>query len=224
MCRTPLSNKSSLFSYCIYARKYLFCQFYRDRPRLLQQRNSITSFIFVDPLRTVPVIIVPLPLILKQWSTEKRNGPASSLLGTNVIALNVSISLSIFSIDCGSSATFATPSTSPWPSICCLLAATATTGLSANLVLSSVFHRRLLILSTALWRFDSSIRSSLFRTISSRSQQISPMMRHSAVWVWTPLTMSMTSIIMSMIWAPPIMVFISEAWPGQSTKVYCTNL
>eukprot|EP00965_Chrysotila_dentata_P201459 6180575-Pleurochrysis_carterae.AAC.1 len=45
------------------------------------------------------------------------------------------------------------------------------------------------------------------------------MTRHSAVCVWMPLETSTTSTIMSMICAPPMIVRISEAWPGQSTSV-----
>jgi hypothetical protein len=37
-----------------------------------------------------------------------------------------------------------------------------------------------------------------------------------------PLLMSMTSIIMSMIWTPVMMVRRREAWPGQSTSVNCS--
>ena len=37
-----------------------------------------------------------------------------------------------------------------------------------------------------------------------------------------PFVMSITSIMVSMIWAPPMMVRISEAWPGQSTSVNCS--
>lgn len=46
-------------------------------------------------------------------------------------------------------------------------------------------------------------------------------MMHSAVWAWMPLVASITNSIRSMIWAPPMMVLISEACPGQSTNVNC---
>jgi len=46
-------------------------------------------------------------------------------------------------------------------------------------------------------------------------------MIHYAVWVWIPFVTSITKKIISMIWAPPIIVFISDAWPGQSTSVNC---
>lgn len=44
------------------------------------------------------------------------------------------------------------------------------------------------------------------------------------LWIGTcmPLVMSMISIMISMIWAPPIMVLIKEACPGQSTRVTCS--
>jgi hypothetical protein len=38
----------------------------------------------------------------------------------------------------------------------------------------------------------------------------------------SPLVASTTRIMRSMICAPPMMVRISEAWPGQSTSVNCT--
>lgn len=44
---------------------------------------------------------------------------------------------------------------------------------------------------------------------------------HYAVWVWIPFVISMTKSIISIIWAPPIIVFNNEAWPGQSTNVNC---
>ena len=50
---------------------------------------------------------------------------------------------------------------------------------------------------------------------------ISPITRHSAVCVWMPLFTSITRIIRSMICAPPMIVRMSEAWPGQSTRVIC---
>lgn len=48
---------------------------------------------------------------------------------------------------------------------------------------------------------------------------ISAIIMHSAVWVWIPLLMSTTKNMRSMIWAPPIIVLIKDAWPGQSTRV-----
>ena len=42
--------------------------------------NSITLFTLVDPLRTVPVMMVPLPLMGKQWSIEKLNSVAEEWL------------------------------------------------------------------------------------------------------------------------------------------------
>ena len=48
---------------------------------------------------------------------------------------------------------------------------------------------------------------------------ISAIIMHSAVWVWIPLLMSTTKNMKSMIWAPPIIVLIKDAWPGQSTRV-----
>ena len=42
--------------------------------------NSITLLTFVDPLRTVPVMIVPVPLMGKQRSMEKLNSVAEEWL------------------------------------------------------------------------------------------------------------------------------------------------
>lgn len=47
----------------------------------------------------------------------------------------------------------------------------------------------------------------------------SAMMMHSAVWAWIPLVTSIIKNMRSIIWAPPIMVRIKDAWPGQSTSV-----
>lgn len=47
------------------------------------------------------------------------------------------------------------------------------------------------------------------------------MMMHSAVWACIPLVMSIIRNIKSIICAPPIIVLIKEAWPGQSTRVNC---
>lgn len=44
-------------------------------------------------------------------------------------------------------------------------------------------------------------------------------MMHYAVWVCIPLTISTTKNIISIIWAPPIIVLNKDACPGQSTKV-----
>lgn len=45
------------------------------------------------------------------------------------------------------------------------------------------------------------------------------MMMHSAVWAWIPLVMSIIKNMRSIICAPPIIVLIKDAWPGQSTSV-----
>lgn len=39
----------------------------------------------------------------------------------------------------------------------------------------------------------------------------------------TPFVTSMTRIIVSMICAPPMMVRMRDAWPGQSTRVNCRD-
>ena len=55
----------------------------------------------------------------------------------------------------------------------------------------------------------------------SLSTKSSAMIMHYAVWVWMPLVISTTKSIMSIICAPPIIVFNSDPWPGQSTRVNC---
>mmetsp|Transcript_30394 Transcript_30394/g.65634 ORF Transcript_30394/g.65634 Transcript_30394/m.65634 type:complete len:371 (-) Transcript_30394:510-1622(-) len=80
----------------------------------------------------------------------------------------------------------------------------------------------LIFLSASLIR--SSLSSSgnmsiLFNTTMRFRVVISAMTRHSAVWVCMPFVASTTRRTMSMIWAPPMMVRMREAWPGQSTSV-----
>ena len=43
----------------------------------------LTSLVPMLPLRTVPVMTVPCPLMGKQWSTEKMKGPLGEREGTN---------------------------------------------------------------------------------------------------------------------------------------------
>ena len=80
---------------------------------------------------------------------------------------------------------------------------------------------RAFIFSRSASRVAAGSTSSLLSTTMSRSLVISPITRHSAVWVWMPLPTSMTSSIRSMICAPPMIVRMSDAWPGQSTRVIC---
>jgi hypothetical protein len=55
----------------------------------------------------------------------------------------------------------------------------------------------------------------------SLSTKSSAIIIHYAVWVWIPFVISTTNSIISIIWAPPIIVFNNEPWPGQSTNVNC---
>ena len=57
-------------------------------------------------------------------------------------------------------------------------------------------------LSIVAWRFSPGIKSILFRTTTIRLHVISPITRHSAVCVCIPFVISITNIIMSIIWAP----------------------
>lgn len=67
----------------------------------------------------------------------------------------------------------------------------------------------------------SSMQSTLFSTTINLLMNNSAITIHSDVWVWIPLFISITKNIRSIIWAPPIIVLIREAWPGQSTSVNC---
>ena len=46
-------------------------------------------------------------------------------------------------------------------------------------------------------------------------------MMHYAVCAWIPFVISIIRTIISIIWAPPIIVLIKDACPGQSTNVNC---
>ena len=45
--------------------------------------GMLTSLMPMLPLSTVPVMTVPCPLMGKQWSTEKMNGPLGDREGRN---------------------------------------------------------------------------------------------------------------------------------------------
>lgn len=63
--------------------------------------------------------------------------------------------------------------------------------------------------------------SILLRTTIIFFMKSSAIMMHSAVCAWIPFVISIIRNIMSMIWAPPIIVLINDACPGQSTSVNC---
>lgn len=54
-------------------------------------------------------------------------------------------------------------------------------------------------------------------TLAPLAMTASPITTHSMVWACIPFVVSTTSNITSIIWAPPMMVRIKEACPGQST-------
>lgn len=62
-------------------------------------------------------------------------------------------------------------------------------------------------------------KSSLLNAMVIFSHKISLKAMHSTVWIWIPFTLSITKMTVSIIEAPEIIVLISEACPGQSTKV-----
>ena len=77
--------------------------------------------------------------------------------------------------------------------------------------------------STVDARLSAGIISILFNTTIILPQVISPMTRHSAVWVWTPFVMSTTRIIKSMIWAPTNDTRIATNW-WDWAKCYTTQI
>mmetsp|Transcript_25800 Transcript_25800/g.86701 ORF Transcript_25800/g.86701 Transcript_25800/m.86701 type:complete len:211 (-) Transcript_25800:288-920(-) len=174
------------------------------------------------PRKTVPVTTVPWPRIVKQWSTLKKKGPSTSRAGMaetrQISETRVSRpTLSTFSMRLSpvlppTAATFSPPTA----------AAVHTIGASRNLEVESCSRIRFFVFSNCASRSASGMVSILLRTIIKLSVVISPMTRHSAVCVWMPLTASTIRSIMSMICAPPMIVRISEAWPGQSTSVSCS--
>ncbi len=54
----------------------------------------LTSLIQTEPLRTVPVMMVPCPRMEKQWSTAKLSGPLASLCGLYANCFRQSINCS----------------------------------------------------------------------------------------------------------------------------------
>jgi hypothetical protein len=197
--------------------------------------------------RHAPVMTVPWPRTLKQWSTMYSIGTESEItrLGMCVAAETASISsempsdgtLSAKSAAAAEAAApdnddaasedadlpgFAAPAASPTDLTPPTDAEMAMMGALANFVLAMALRMFCRVFSTRSSRSASSMRSILFRTITACSQVMLPITRHSAVCVWMPRMTSITSSIMSMICAPPMMVRISEAWPGQSMRVYCT--
>lgn len=87
-----------------------------------------------------------------------------------------------------------------------------------NLVLLKILRRANVFASNT---FLSSTKSTLFRTTMIFFMKSSAMITHSAVWACIPLVTSMIRNMMSIIWAPPMIVLIREACPGQSTSVNC---
>mmetsp|Transcript_25800 Transcript_25800/g.75617 ORF Transcript_25800/g.75617 Transcript_25800/m.75617 type:complete len:247 (+) Transcript_25800:813-1553(+) len=183
----------------------------------LRSGNSTVWFTAMEPLRTVPVITVPWPLMGKQWSTAKCRGPSSARWGS---ATRARISVMSSSIPWGGEEDADDRSDSAAPSTKGR-AATTTIGASRNLVCDKALRMPFFIFSNLSARLASGKRSTLLSTTIICSAVSSPMTRHSAVCVWMPLVRSMTRIIMSMICAPPMTVRIRDAWPGQSTSVNC---
>ncbi len=87
-----------------------------------------------------------------------------------------------------------------------------------NLVLAKTLRNAAVLDSTCFWFYN---MSALFNTTINFLTNSYAIIMHYAVWVWMPFVISTTSNIISMICAPPMIVFSNEPWPGQSTKVNC---
>mmetsp|Transcript_5331 Transcript_5331/g.20008 ORF Transcript_5331/g.20008 Transcript_5331/m.20008 type:complete len:409 (-) Transcript_5331:227-1453(-) len=178
--------------------------------------SSTESPTAIRPLNTVPVSTVPWPLIGKQWSTAKRNSSFPFFFANRRQCAASTRFISSFTklVTPVAGAPPADISTAP-PG----RAAIGTMTHSLNFVALNVFPRRAVILAIFSPRPASGIMSVLFSTTSNSLVVISPTTKHSAVCVWMPLFTSTTSIITSMICAPPNTVLIKLACPGQSTSV-----
>ena len=200
--------------------------------------SSTISLTAQAPRSAVPVTTVPWPRIGKQWSMAKKKGPSTSRLGMRARRRSVSTKPSKPSdgaVPKAAAARFAAPletaggSGSPFwplpPTAATFSPPTAAAQVTmvalANLLEASWRRMRFVVLATVASRSASGMTSTLLRTMMSSLVVISPMTRHSAVCVWMPLFTSMTSTIMSMICEPPMIVRMSDAWPGQSTSVNC---
>jgi len=141
---------------------------------------------------------VPFPFILKQWSMRYKNLFSAFLYGRSISSNKIDLRV--------------------WLNYCslCLVEKGTILTFYPNLVFPNTFLRAEIFVSTT---FLSSMRSTLLRTTIIFFVYSSAIMMHYAVWAWIPLVKSMTKNIISMICAPPIIVRIKEACPGQSTKV-----
>mmetsp|Transcript_4868 Transcript_4868/g.11926 ORF Transcript_4868/g.11926 Transcript_4868/m.11926 type:complete len:328 (+) Transcript_4868:172-1155(+) len=185
--------------------------------------SSTVSPTHTLPASTVPVSTVPWPLMGKQWSTANSSGPEGGGRGSGgTMATSSARSASTPSaalLPAPPLSSLTVPPVAPPPG----LAMTGTMVTPANLVALNVCASRFCAFFIDLARSSSGSRSHLLSTTTSRLVAISPITRHSAVCVCRPFVMSTTSTIMSMICTPPMMVRMSEAWPGQSTSVNCSS-
>lgn len=169
--------------------------------------------------KTVPVRIVPWPLILKQWSIAKSRGPVFLSGGWVIIAV---ISWTKDSI----------PSPTGVQNESCSYTKNRKPEVfeigriwhPLNVVSLSILDTFLIAFSIVFCAFSDGSKSILFRTTIILLTVISAITMHSAVWIWIPFVMSTTKMAASMMWDPPRTVLIKEAWPGQSTKVNCKVL
>mmetsp|Transcript_16263 Transcript_16263/g.65704 ORF Transcript_16263/g.65704 Transcript_16263/m.65704 type:complete len:243 (-) Transcript_16263:311-1039(-) len=195
--------------------------------------SSTTVLVLARPRRHVPVTTVPWPRMEKQWSMAKKKGPSTSRRGilavvvmSDTTSLRPQCSGPLLLLSVGAApllvlspsrettaATFSPPTT----------AAARATGASLNLDVASCARIFFSVLASRSSRSASGSASILLSTITRSSVVISPMTKHSAVCVWMPLTQSTTRTIMSIICAPPMIVRISDACPGQSTSVNCSS-
>lgn len=142
--------------------------------------------------------MVPLPFILKQWSISMVNFlSVATLLGisnsfSKIVFRSLQYFYTFYLAEYGIMVTF-----------------------SPNLVLLNTFFNAIILVASCF----SYKLSTLFNTMINLCINISAIIMHSAVWVCIPLFISTTKNMRSIIWAPPMIVRIKDAWPGQSTKV-----
>mmetsp|Transcript_33658 Transcript_33658/g.107464 ORF Transcript_33658/g.107464 Transcript_33658/m.107464 type:complete len:227 (-) Transcript_33658:170-850(-) len=163
----------------------------------------------------------------KQWSIEKKNGPPTSRDGNGASSARASLNSSrpqlvVVVVAPDDEALAPIPPRPPPTFAATRQTLTLLAPLAKNLDAASCFRslasaksRRLSLSTTS----SPPTASHLFKATTSFSAVISPTTSDSIVWAWTPLRASTTKSIMSMIDAPPMVVFTNDACPGQSTSV-----
>ena len=143
---------------------------------------------------------VHFPLILKQWSIKYKNLCSVCLSGTTIWFKRTFFKWWL------------------WYCYSTFVENGIINTFSPNFVLLNTFLNALVFAYTT---FLSYIISILFKITIIFFIKSYAMIMHSAVWACIPFVISMIKNIRSMIWAPPIIVLIKDACPGQSTRVNC---